>query len=57
MTYALIAIGVVAATILAGFILSGKKKSRPKEPIFICDHCGEHHCECRLEDNDKGPVS
>lgn len=56
MVYAFIAMGIVAAVILTGFILSRTRKSRPKGPVFICDHCGEHHCECRLEDSDKDPA-
>ena len=32
-----------------------KKENKPKEetPIYVCPECGEHHCNCYLEEKDK----
>lgn len=56
MGYAFIATGIVAAIILTAFIRSRTKASRAKGPVFVCDHCGEHHCECHLKESDKNPA-
>jgi hypothetical protein len=42
--------GIVAVVWMARYFLRRKKSSQG--PAFVCDHCDEHHCDCRVkEDN------
>lgn len=42
--------------VLAGFFLwlafSRPAESDPKPPRFVCDECGETHCNCHLEEDE-----
>ena len=45
----LLTLGIIAITALIIAVRAGKKALKAKEPVFVCDRCGEHHCECHLE--------
>lgn len=48
MTTFLWILGIVAVAVVV-FAVRTHKTAAPKKPTFVCDRCGEHHCECHLE--------
>ena len=45
---------VVLVVIVAGFslwlVFSQPKETEQKPVRFVCDECGETHCDCHMED-------
>jgi hypothetical protein len=36
----------LAAGILAYVLVTRQKKAKAPEAFYVCDICGEHHCDC-----------
>jgi hypothetical protein len=44
---------IIAAVLIWFWIRKIRSKSENENPVYLCPECGDHHCNCYLEEKDK----
>ena len=51
-TFFIVLLLIVIATLLWFWLPRAERKSKNEAPVYVCPECGEHHCNCYLEEKD-----
>jgi hypothetical protein len=44
---------IIIAALIWFWLSKTEKKSENETPVYVCPECGDHHCNCYLEEKDE----
>lgn len=44
---------IIVAALIWLWLKKTGKKSGNENPVYVCPECGDHHCNCYLQEKDK----
>ena len=53
MRFVIVLLFIIAAVLIWFWIVKNGNKSEHKKPVYVCPECGDHHCNCYLEEKDQ----
>ena len=49
----ILVVSIIAATSIWFWLRKTGNKTENENPVYVCPECGDHHCNCFLEEKDK----
>ena len=53
MTVLILLLLIIVAVLICFWLMKTGKKSKNENPVYVCPECGDHHCNCYLEEKNK----